>query len=190
MRSNTPLSVHNVVATWMGSCARGKYLMDVATANAGKMNFVGVEIRKAVLEDAKEEATRRVIPNLALVHANMNFQQKLLLPSFPAPVRSVSIFHPDPWMKKRHLKRRLVNDQFVTELAELLADGTPIYVQTDVLELYEYIVEVFELSRLYETGELPPSPLGVPTDRETFVAQQGGNIYRVQFTVRKPRKSH
>lgn len=157
--------------------------MDVASANAGKMNFVGVEIRKSVIEDAKLEVQRRGLANLALVHANMNFQQRLLLPSLPAAVSSVSIFHPDPWMKKRHVKRRLVNDQFVAELAALLPGGTPVFVQTDVQELFEYIVDVFELSRLYIASELPPSPLGVPTDRETFVAQEGGDIFRIQFTT-------
>lgn len=159
--------------------------MDVARANAAKLNFVGVEIRKSVIEDAIIEGKRRGISNLVFVHANMNFQQKLLLPSLPAPIQSVSIFHPDPWMKKRHLKRRLVNQEFVADLASLLDDGTPILVQTDVHELFEYIVEEFERSALYDTQPLEPCPLGIPTDRETFVKDQGGDIYRIKFTVSK-----
>uniref|UniRef100_K3X7Q0 tRNA (guanine(46)-N(7))-methyltransferase n=1 Tax=Globisporangium ultimum (strain ATCC 200006 / CBS 805.95 / DAOM BR144) TaxID=431595 RepID=K3X7Q0_GLOUD len=164
-------------------CARGKYLMQVAQENATKMNYVGVEIRQNVILDAIDEATRRRIRNLAFLHANMNFQQKLLIPSLPQPIESVSIFHPDPWMKKRHLKRRLVTDEFVNELADLLHDGTPIYVQTDVAELFEYMVEVFEQSQRFDFDALRANPFGIPTDREKFVCDQGGEIYRVKFIV-------
>jgi len=147
-------------------CARGKYLMDVADSQASERNFVGVEIRRNVLQGAEREAT--------------------LLQSLPAPVTSVSIFHPDPWMKKRHIKRRLVNDEFVEGMARHLPNGTPVYVQTDVEELFAYMVEVFELSRLYDFDALHENPLGIPTDREKFVTSEGGDIYRVKFIVVKP----
>lgn len=164
-------------------CARGKYLMQLASANANVRNYVGVEIRQNVIHDAMLEAQRRKLTNLAFLHANMNFQQALLLPALPSAVESVSIFHPDPWMKKRHLKRRLVTDAFVTELADLLAPGTPVFVQTDVEELFAYMVEVFELSKRFDASALDANPLGLPTDREQFVRNQGGDIYRIQFTV-------
>ncbi|EGZ05395.1 hypothetical protein PHYSODRAFT_533851 [Phytophthora sojae] len=167
-------------------CARGKYLMDVAASQAGERNFVGVEIRRNVLQEAEREAERRELKNLAFVHANMNIHQATLLQSLPAPVESVSIFHPDPWMKKRHIKRRLVTDEFVEEMAKLVPNGTPIYVQTDVEELFAYMVEIFELSRLYDFDALHENPFGIPTDREKFVFNEGGDIYRVKFIVDKP----
>ncbi|KAE9045129.1 hypothetical protein PR003_g2627 [Phytophthora rubi] len=167
-------------------CARGRYLVDVAASQAAQRNFVGVEIRRNVLQEAEREAERHGLKNLAFVHANMNIHQATLLQSLPAPVESVSIFHPDPWMKKRHIKRRLVTEEFVEEMAELLPNGTPIYVQTDVEELFAYMVEVFELSRLYDFDALHENPLGIPTDREKFVFNEGGEIYRVKFIVDKP----
>ncbi|KAG6577937.1 tRNA (guanine-N(7)-)-methyltransferase [Phytophthora cinnamomi] len=169
-------------------CARGKYLMDVAASQVAERNFVGVEIRRNVLQEAEREAERRGLENLAFVHANMNIHQASLLQSLPAPVKSVSIFHPDPWMKKRHIKRRLVTDEFVEEMAKHLPNGTPIYVQTDVEELFAYMVEVFELSRLYDFDALHENPLGIPTDREKFVYNEGGDIYRVKFIVDKPKE--
>lgn len=164
-------------------CARGKYLMQVAQAHARERNYVGVEIRQNVVAEAAREAAHRALANLAFVHANMNFQQRLLLPSLPGAVESVSIFHPDPWMKKRHLKRRLVTPDFVAELADLLTPGTPIYVQTDVEELFAYMVEVFEHSRRYGFDALLENPFGIPTDREKFVRDHGGDIFRVKFIV-------
>ncbi|GLE00659.1 hypothetical protein PINS_up009447 [Pythium insidiosum] len=166
-------------------CARGRYLNSLAARAQGKLNFVGVEIRKSVLEEATEEAQQRKLRNIAFVHANMNFQQRLLIPSFPARVQSVSIFHPDPWMKKRHIKRRLVTDEFVRELADLLDHDTPVFVQTDVQELYEYMVEIFNGSGLFRMEPLPANPFVVPTDREKFVMGQGGDIYRITMRVAK-----
>ncbi|POM70486.1 tRNA (guanine-N(7)-)-methyltransferase [Phytophthora palmivora] len=110
--SDTSLPIHLDIG-----CARGKYLMDVAESQASKRNFVGVEIRRNVLQEAEREAERRGLTNLAFVHANMNIHQTKLLQSLPGPVTSVSIFHPDPWMKKRHIKRRLVTEEFVEEMS-------------------------------------------------------------------------
>lgn len=157
--------------------------MQVAQQQALQTNFVGIEIRRNVLDDAALEAKRRGLQNLVFLHGNMNVQQKLLLESLPAPVRSVSIFHPDPWMKKRHLKRRLVTGEFVKELATLLPKGTPVYLQTDVEELFMYMVETFVASQLYTPQLLPENPFALLTDREAFVTSQGGDIFRVAFCV-------
>ncbi|OWY92197.1 TRNA (guanine-N(7)-)-methyltransferase, partial [Phytophthora megakarya] len=86
-------------------------------------------------------------------------------------------------MKKRHVKRRLVTEEFVEEMANHLPNGTPIYVQTDVEELFAYMVEIFEMSRFYNFGVLHDNPLGIPTDREKFVFNEEGDIYRVKFIV-------
>ncbi|CAI5734447.1 unnamed protein product [Peronospora destructor] len=181
--ADTSLPIHLDIG-----CARGKYLMDVAMSQATERNFVGVEIRRNVLQEAEREAERRGLKNLALVHANMNIHQIKLLQSLPAPVTSVSIFHPDPWMKKRHIKRRLVTQEFVEEMARQLPHGTPIFVQTDVEELFAYMVEVFEMSRLYGFGAHHENPLGIPTDREKIVCKEGGDIFRAKFVVEKPEK--
>ncbi|KAF1777059.1 S-adenosyl-L-methionine-dependent methyltransferase [Phytophthora cactorum] len=165
-------------------CARGKYLMDVAESQASERNFVGVEIRRNVLREAEREAERRGLRNLAFVHANMNIHQAKLLQSLPSPVKSVSIFHPDPWMKKRHIKRRLVTEEFVKEMATHLPNGTPIYVQTDVEELFAYMVEIFEMSRLYGFDALHKNPLGSPRTERSLSAMKGEHL-PVKFIVDK-----
>ncbi|KAF1786754.1 S-adenosyl-L-methionine-dependent methyltransferase [Phytophthora cactorum] len=156
----------------------GKYLMDVAESQASERNFVGVEIRRNVLREAEREAERRGLRNLAFVHANMNIHQAKLLQSLPSPVKSVSIFHPDPWMKKRHIKRRLVTEEFVKEMATHLPNGTPIYVQTDVEELFAYMVEIFEMSRLYGFDALHKNPLGSPRTERSLSAMKGEHLPR------------
>ena len=102
---NTTLPVHIDIG-----CARGKYLMELAQVKP-EMNFIGIEIRQPVVQEAMENAAKSGLRNICFLHANMNFQMKRIMPSLLAAhkVGSISIFHPDPWMKKRHVKRRLVD---------------------------------------------------------------------------------
>jgi tRNA (guanine-N7-)-methyltransferase len=162
-------------------CARGKYLMTLADRYKLEKNFIGVEIRQNVVNEAIIETRRRSLGNLFFLHANMNFQQKLLISNLPSSISSVSIFHPDPWMKKRHLKRRLVTNEFVQELQILLPPKTPIYLQTDVEELFEYMTEIFD--SYCEAQVQEQNPFGILTDREKFVLDQGGQIYRRTYLV-------
>jgi tRNA (guanine-N7-)-methyltransferase len=60
------------VGMLVSRCARGKYLNEVAAQFTDSRNFLGVEIRRSVLEGAKDEAERRGSRNIAFVHANMN----------------------------------------------------------------------------------------------------------------------
>ncbi|OQR97015.1 tRNA (guanine-N(7)-)-methyltransferase [Achlya hypogyna] len=169
-------------------CARGVYLASLARKYP-KQCFVGVEIREPLVLEALERLKEDDIRNVHVLHANMNMHIDAILSSFTPSlaVSSVSIFHPDPWMKKRHLKRRLVNPSFVQALAAHLAPTTPVYLQTDVPELFEYMVEVFaEHPQLFEEmpGPHETNAMGVPTDRETFVVDHGGDIYRTTFRVK------
>jgi len=43
----------------------------------------------------------------------------------------VSIFFPDPWPKKKHIKRRLINENFLNNIYQYLTDNAEIYIATD-----------------------------------------------------------
>ena len=57
-------------------------------------------------------------------------------------IEGFHIFFPDPWPKKRHHKRRLIQKEFVALMARKLKQGGYIYVATDWVEYAEYILEV------------------------------------------------
>ncbi|KDO33393.1 tRNA (guanine-N(7)-)-methyltransferase [Saprolegnia parasitica CBS 223.65] len=166
-------------------CARGGYLFALAAEHPTQC-FLGVEIREPLVLEAVSRVHEEKIGNVHVLHANMNLHIDAILSSLRPThaISSVSIFHPDPWMKKRHLKRRLVNPAFVQALATHLAPATPVFLQTDVLDLFEYMVEVFaEHPHLFtqEPGPHETNAMGIPTDRETYVVDHGGDIYRTAF---------
>ena len=54
-------------------------------------------------------------------------------------VKSISFNFPDPWFKKRHQKRRLVQPEFINFLSNLLQKGSHIFIKTDVKDLFDHM---------------------------------------------------
>ena len=58
--------------------------------------------------------------------------------------------YPDPWFKKRHLKRRLVTEKLFHSLLPALKDGAQVFVQTDIDDYAEFIHEQLDLVKGFE----------------------------------------
>lgn len=59
------------------------------------------------------------------------------------------VFHPDPWFKNRHIKRRVVNPEFLQLAHKKLKSGSCLYVATDVPELWQAMLKTIEESKLF-----------------------------------------
>jgi tRNA (guanine-N7-)-methyltransferase len=66
---------------------------------------------------------------------------------------AIHLFFPDPWPKKRHHKRRLVQPAFVALAARKLAAGGVLHVATDWPDYAEHIAAVFQASEFFEKAE-------------------------------------
>ena len=101
-------------------CAAGEFLFDLALVNPN-WNYLGIEIREKLVKTAKLRVQEREIKNLYFLFGNANnilnnFQGKLILQN----VKSISFNFPDPWFKKRHYKRRVIQPEFINILSNLL----------------------------------------------------------------------
>ena len=54
-------------------------------------------------------------------------------------VKSISFNFPDPWFKKRHYKRRVIQPEFINILSKSLQKGSLIFIKTDVSDLFDYM---------------------------------------------------
>jgi len=54
----------------------------------------------------------------------------------PASVRAVHVYFPDPWWKRRHRKRRVLNGPFLQNVERVLRPGGKLYFRTDVEEYF------------------------------------------------------
>ena len=120
-------------------CAAGEFLFDLALVNTS-WNYLGIEIRERLVKTAKLRVQEKEIKNLYFVFGNANnilndVQNKFIIKN----LKSISFHFPDPWFKKRHYKRRVIQPEFITTLSNSLEKGTLIFIKTDVKELFDYM---------------------------------------------------
>ena len=81
----------------------------------------------------------------------------------------VYIFFPDPWPKKRHHKRRLINDSFLQILKSRLKANARIFIATDWADYAEHILDVFNQTQDYFNlaghNQASPRPNWLPRTR-------------------------
>jgi tRNA (guanine-N7-)-methyltransferase len=70
----------------------------------------------------------------------------------PASIDETLIFFPDPWPKKRHHKRRLVQPGFLDRLARVMASGARLHLATDWAPYAEQMLEVCDFSRHFRNA--------------------------------------
>ncbi len=110
---------------------RGGFLAELARRNPGA-ECVGIEYRKTWVREARRKASRQSLANLRYVCADAREVVGELL--LPGELSEVYVLFPDPWHKKRHLPRRLLQPAFLTQLARVMRTGAPLYVLTDVAD--------------------------------------------------------
>ena len=120
-------------------CAAGDFLFDLALNNTS-WNYLGIEIREKLVKTAKLKVREKEIKNLYFIFGNANnvlndVQSKLIIKN----VKSISFNFPDPWFKKRHYKRRIVQPEFINLLSNSLQKGSLVFIKTDVKDLFEYM---------------------------------------------------
>jgi len=168
-------------------CARGRFLLALAQLQPGR-NHLGVEIRRALVDAAEADRQALGLGNLHYVFCNANISLQDWLAALPTDLlERVSIQFPDPWFKKKHHKRRVLQPALLLALAEALAPGRELFIQSDVLAVITPMVQLIEASGGFDR---PPednrpwradNPLPVPTERETHVLGQGLPVYRVLY---------
>ena len=120
-------------------CASGEFLFDLALVNTS-WNYIGIEIREKLVKTAKLKVRDRKIKNLYFLFGNASnilndVQGKLIIKN----VKSISFNFPDPWFKKRHYKRRIIQPEFINILSDSLQKGSLIFIKTDVKDLFDYM---------------------------------------------------
>lgn len=118
---------------------RGLFLCHYAERNPGR-HLMGVEVRKSIVTVLQERVDALKLPNIYLVHGTGQRCLEDLIED--NTVQNVFVFHPDPWFKKRHYKRRVINPLLMDTLTLKMKNGGRLYLSTDVSELWDYMTGV------------------------------------------------
>lgn len=107
-------------------------------------NFIGIEVHKPgvghLLLALKEHGINNV--RVARADAVPFLQQRIAA----ASLAGVRVFFPDPWPKKRHHKRRIIQPEFVQQLARCIKAGGILHLATDWQTYAEHMLAVLQAS--------------------------------------------
>jgi len=164
-------------------CGRGRFLLRMAEAETA-WNFLGVEIREPLVIQANEIAAEVSLDNLHYAFCNaMLWLEKLLEQIPPGILQAVTIQFPDPWFKKKHAKRRMVNKKLVGTIAGNLAPNGRVFVQTDIQSLADGMFELFRADGRFKEIAVKTNPFALKTEREKAVEEKELLVYRRMFVM-------
>ncbi len=156
----------------------GRFLIERAAANPGT-RVVGVEVKRKWAYLVADRCARRGLVNATAWGADV---REVLPRITPASVARVFMCFPDPWWKKRHLKRSLVGDALLDAIARVLVPGGEFFVQTDVEERAVLHLEALARHSAFtlagDAGYLTANPYGARSNREVRAEEDGLPVYR------------
>lgn len=159
-------------------CARGRFIIRMAEAEP-TWNYLGVEIREPLVDEANRIGGEQGLTNLHYAFCNAMLWLDKLIEGIPDGIlQAVTIQFPDPWFKKKHAKRRMVNQELVDTVARKLAPEAAVFVQTDIEFLAEEMFELFRSDERFVERRIDANPFPVRTEREKAVEDKGLPVYR------------
>lgn len=147
-----------------------------------EVNYLAVDVYQPGLAQLMMRAEAAGLTNLRLMRGNAVVLLEDHLPE--GSLSCVRIFYPDPWPKKKHHKRRLVQPPLVAVVASRLAPGGTLHLATDWEHYAEYMLAVCSAEpRLRnrhadEPGGWAPRPPWRPLTKFESRAEEEGRISR------------
>ena len=165
-------------------CASGEFLFELGLKNK-KWNYMGLEIREKLVLNANLKMKIRKNNNLYFSFGNANnifenSKYKFLI-DFTS---SISFNFPDPWFKKKHHKRRVIQPELINCLSNSMKKGSLIFIKTDVKKLFDYmeftILESKNFTKIAKRdfkSSKSFNPYKIQTNREKYAILNQLNIY-------------
>ncbi len=182
-----PAQVYGRTAPWVLEIGFGMGDATAAmAANAPDKDFLGVEVHTPGVGALLKHLGEKALGNVRIVqHDAVEVLTHMIR---PGALSAVHIFFPDPWHKKRHHKRRLVQPPFVALLADRLAPGGILHCATDwepyALQMLEVLGAEPLLRNTVAEGFAPRPEVRPLTKFENRGLKLGHGVWDVVFERR------
>lgn len=158
---------------------KGTFLVNSAQANP-QINYLGIEWANKYYKHAADRARRWDLSNILMIRCDA--KDFIIQHTPPLSIQTLHIYFPDPWPKKRHHKRRLLNSNFVTAVVKALVPAGQLHVATDHKEYFDTIEPLLAHCEQLQLSDFAPratAELGewVGTNFERKYLAQGRTIY-------------
>ena len=162
---------------------KGLFIATVSSEQPER-DFLGLEISGKYARFAAAKLATRELTNAQILHGDAQRVFRDCLPD--ASVAAVHVYFPDPWWKKRHKRRRIIQEQFVRDVQRVLVPGGPLHFWTDVEEYFQATLDLiaastqlagpFDVSERCASGELH-----YRTHFERRMRLHGEPVYRAEY---------
>ena len=164
-------------------CGKGGFLLRQAKAHPER-NYVGIEWANKFYQYASDRMARWGMVNVRIMRTDAKHFVVHRLP--PACLEALHVYHPDPWPKKRHHKRRLFMPDFVEAAIRVLKPGGRLAVQTDHAEYFDQIQSVLSgrpqlVQTPFDDAEFGAAGERTETNYEVKYLREGRKIFRLAF---------
>jgi tRNA (guanine-N7-)-methyltransferase len=113
-------------------------------------NYLGVEVHMPGVGKLMARIEEFALTNVKLIERDVFEVFHYMIAN--EVLEGVHLYFPDPWPKKRHFKRRIVNQRFIAEVATKLKPGGFLHIATDWVPYAEWITEQFDEADIFTGG--------------------------------------
>lgn len=159
---------------------KGTFITEQAKARS-EVNFFGIEWARWFWRYTSDRLRRNSCTNARAVRADAGFFLREFVPADSLSV--LHIYFPDPWPKKRHNKRRLIQEPFLREVERVLKPGGRLQIVTDHQDYFEHLEPIVRNSKLTVIDYNRPGSAGegefVGTNFERKYKREGRPFYAI-----------
>lgn len=158
-------------------CGRGKFLLDMSFRLPQK-NILGIEVRPLPVDWLQNVIKGENLPNVSVLRYSVVNGLPFIEDN---SIEEVFYLFPDPWPKKKHIKRRAFNLDFVREVHRILKKQGKLLLATDVPEVHAYHLEILNEFKLFDIQIIDnDADWDYPvTNKEDFCRRVGIPFYRI-----------
>ena len=162
----------------------GDFLIEMATREPHN-NFIGIDFTTSGVQSLLTKVKARQLGNVRVVYGDA--RNKLSALFTDKELETIYVNFPDPWPKKRHLNRRLINPKFVNLIVQKLGSDGHIYLSTDSESYAQQIMEYFDAEPFCQNMNQPSGLLnnrnGLPkTKYEKSFIYAGDKAYYLDYS--------
>lgn len=160
----------------------GKALLEMAKQRPD-CNFIGIEVHKPGIGAVLAEIEQQGLTNIRIFDGDVHEILQKAVPN--ESLTEVYILFPDPWPKRRHHKRRLIQSEFINLLSQKIKKGGTLHLATDIEDYAEQMMEVITSSNFNNENGLgnfcSNSNLRPSTKFENRGLARGHGIWDLRF---------
>ncbi|MBT3755642.1 MAG: tRNA (guanosine(46)-N7)-methyltransferase TrmB [Candidatus Cloacimonetes bacterium] len=119
---------------------RGEFLLRTAQQNP-HINYIGIDLKEKRVKTLFRKLFKEDLKNVRIAKIYLDEENIKFIP--PNSIEKIHLQHPDPWPKKRHFHRRIIQHSFIDIMHKLLSKNGIVDIATDHEDYAFWIVEHF-----------------------------------------------